>query len=99
MNAEQCPYCGRFMSLVDYGVEYGTEWVCSRTVWHIATDPEHWTIGSLETAVRVAKIRAGYDPDTLLLPPVFIEHLDKEWRQPFWVSQIERVLAHQPGER
>lgn len=99
MSAEQCGYCGRFMGVVDYGAEYGTELVCSRTDWHIAADPAHWTIGSLETAVRVAKIRAGYGPDMLLLPAVFIDHLDEEWHRAFWDRQIERALAGETNEK
>ena len=91
--AEQCGYCGRFMAVVDYGAEYGSEPVCSKQFDHIVADPEHWTVGTLDEAVRVAKARAAYDPDTMLLPAVFIEHLDKEWRQPFWERQVGRVLA------
>lgn len=55
--SEQCGYCGRFMAIVDYGAEYGSEAVCSNQEQHVADDPEHWTIGSLEVAVRVAKIQ------------------------------------------
>lgn len=39
----KCDYCGRFMSLVDFGAAYGTEWVCSQQAKHVADDPEHWT--------------------------------------------------------
>lgn len=91
--AEKCGYCGRFMKLIDYGAEYGTEWVCSRQDYHVAADPEHWSIGSLDSAVRVAKIRAGLDPYELSLPATFIDFLDKEWRLPFWERQVERILA------
>jgi hypothetical protein len=89
----QCGYCGRYMALVDYGVEYGTGWVCSRQTEHIVADPEHWTIGSLDQAVRIAKIRSGVDPDMHHLPAVFIEHLDAEWRPQFWEHQLDRVIA------
>ncbi len=91
--SEQCGYCGRFMAFVDYGVEFGSEWVCSRQEEHIAADPEHWLIGSLDVAVRVAKIRAGVDPDMPQLPAVFVDHMDAEWRRPFWESQVDRVLT------
>lgn len=94
--SEQCGYCGQYMTLVDYGAEAGSEWVCSRQTEHIVADPEHWTIGSLETAVRVAKMRAGVDPEMPHLPAVFIEHLDEEWRQPFWERQLDRVLSASP---
>lgn len=40
---ERCGYCGRFMALVDYGAEYGVEWVCSQQAKHVQDDPEHWT--------------------------------------------------------
>lgn len=41
--AEKCGYCGRYMALVDYGTEYGSEWVCSQQDKHIEADPDHWT--------------------------------------------------------
>ena len=91
--AERCGYCGRFMRLVEFGAEYGSEWVCARQDWHIAADPAHWSIGSLAIAIRVAKIRAGLEPDDRTLPALFIEHMDPEWRRPFWERQLDRVLA------
>jgi len=39
----KCDYCGRYMSLVDYGAEWGTDWVCSQQAKHIEDDPEHWS--------------------------------------------------------
>ncbi len=48
MAAEQCPYCGRFMALVDYGAEHGTELVCSKQRQHALSDPEHWTVPELD---------------------------------------------------
>lgn len=90
--AERCEDCGRFMSSVDYGADFGTELVCSRQFEHIVADPEHWTIGSLDMAVRVAKARAGLDPDALHSPATFIDHLDPEWRRPFWERQLDRVV-------
>ena len=93
MPGERCGYCGRFMSLVDYGAEFGSEWVCSRQFDHIVSDPEHWTIGSLDQAVRVAKARAGLDPDLPEVPSRFIDHLDEEWCRPFWERQVGRVTA------
>jgi len=89
---EPCPYCGRFMARLDYGIEFGEEWVCSRQFEHIVADPDHWTIGTLDKAVSVAKARAGLDPDAAALPATFIEHLDKEWRRPFWERQLDRVV-------
>jgi|SRR6185312_14491429 len=91
--AERCPYCGRFMADVDYGAEYGSEWVCSKQFDHIVADPEHWSVGSLDTAVRVAKARAGLDPDQPYLPITFIDHLDEEWRKPFWEQQLEAIVG------
>lgn len=90
--AEQCGYCGRFMALVDYGPEGGMDWVCSRTDWHIAVDPEHWVINSLDTAVRIAKIRAGLDPAQAYPPARFYEHLGPKWEPQFWARQVDRVL-------
>lgn len=92
MASERCGYCGRFMSTVDYGAGYGIEWVCSKQFDHIVSDPEHWSVGSLGMAVRVAKARAGLDPDENHPPASFIDHLDQEWREPFWEKQISRVL-------
>ena len=89
----RCGYCGRFMADVDYGLEYGSEWVCSKQLDHIVADPEHWTVGTLDTALRVAKARAGLDPDQAYQPAEFIEHLDQQWRQPFWECQLDRVAA------
>ena len=100
--AEPCPYCGRFMAFVDLGAFYGTEWVCSQQFEHIVADPDHWTIGSLDQAVRVAKARAGLDPEVLAQPVEFIDHLDEKWRRPFWERQVDRVLTpttENEGER
>lgn len=44
MSAQRCSYCGRFMALVDYGAEFGTDWVCSKQAEHILADPEHWSV-------------------------------------------------------
>lgn len=90
--SEPCPYCGRFMARVDHGVEFGVEWECSKQFEHIVADPDHWTIGSLDMAVRVAKVRAGLAADVPYLPTLFIDHLDEKWRQPFWERQVDRVL-------
>jgi hypothetical protein len=83
------------MKLEDYGAEYGSEWVCSKQFDHIVADPDHWTVGTLDTAVRVAKARAGLDPDAMHKPALFVEHLDTEWRDPFWDRQISRVVAQE----
>lgn len=90
--AEQCGYCGRYMALVDYGLEFGSEWVCSRQIYHIAADPEHWSIDSLQTAVKVAKIRAGLDPDRIYPPAQFYKNLGPKWEPQFWAQQVNRVL-------
>lgn len=46
--SERCDYCGRFTALVDYGAEWGTEWVCSQQRRHAVADPEHWTVPDLD---------------------------------------------------
>jgi hypothetical protein len=91
--AERCKYCGRFMSRVDFGAEFGSEWVCTSLFFnHMVADPEHWSAGSLDEAIRVAKARAGLDPDALAQPIDFLDHLDAEWRQPFWERQVATTL-------
>ena len=87
------------MSEVDYGAHYGTEFVCSKQFDHMVADPEHWTIGSLDTAVRVAKARSGLDPDSAHVPALFIDNLDSEWREPFWERQVGRVFAGKERNR
>ncbi|WP_152545384.1 hypothetical protein [Microbacterium sp. CH12i] len=81
------------MAAIDYGLSYGTEWVCSKQFDHIVADPAHWTVSDLDTAVRVAKMRAGLDPDQKHLPATFIDHMDEEWRMPFWKAQLEAIVA------
>lgn len=54
---------------------------------------------NLDEAVREAKVRAGLSPDEKHLPKLFVDHLDPEWRMPFWRRQIEMVVASEMGKK